>query len=69
MSSTGTILGAVAPTSKRKVEKLLQKFNITASFIGEFTKNKERSLVKGGNSRAFPSQADDPYTAIMASTS
>lgn len=69
MSSTGTILGAIAPISKRKVEKLLQKFNLTASFIGEFTENKERTLVKGDSTRAFPSQADDPYTAMMASTS
>jgi hydrogenase expression/formation protein HypE len=69
MSSTGTILGAIAPTSKRKVENLLQKFDLTASFIGEFTENKERILVKGGNLRVFPSQADDPYTAMMASTS
>ncbi len=69
MSSTGTILGAVAATSKRKVEKLLKKFNLTAHFIGEFTENKEKILVKGGNSEAFPSQADDLYTAMMASTS
>jgi hydrogenase expression/formation protein HypE len=69
MSSTGTILGAVAPTSRRKVEKLLQKFDLTASFIGEFTENKERTIVKGSNAADFPSQADDPYTAMMASTS
>jgi hydrogenase maturation factor len=69
MSSTGTILCAVAATSKRKVEKLLQKLDLTACFIGEFTEDKERILIKGGNSEAFPSHADDPYTAMMASTS
>lgn len=68
MSSTGTILGSVAPTSKRKVEKLLQKYNLTSSFIGEFTENKERTIVKADSRRAFPSQADDPYTSMMAST-
>jgi hydrogenase maturation factor len=69
MSSTGTILGAVAPTSRQKVVKLLQKFDLTASFIGEFTENKQRIVVKSDSTWAFPSQADDPYTAMMASTS
>jgi hydrogenase expression/formation protein HypE len=68
MSSTGTILGAVAPSSKRKVDKVLQKLGLTASYIGEFTENKERKLSRGCAEAAYPSQADDPYTAIMAST-
>jgi hydrogenase expression/formation protein HypE len=69
MSSTGTILGAVAPESKDKVTSALQKLGLLTSFIGEITQNKERILVKWGVKAAFPSVADDPYTAMMASTS
>ena len=68
MSSTGTILGAVSPNSKDKVGAVLQKLGLTASFIGEFTENKERILVKGGIKAAFPAVADDPYTAMMATS-
>lgn len=66
MSSTGTILGAIAPSSRRKVEKVLLNQGLKACFIGEFTENKEKILVKGKNPVAFPSQADDPYTMILA---
>ena len=69
MSSTGTILGAVAPESKNKIALALQKLGFTSSFIGEFIENKERKLVKGGIKTAFPAVADDPYTALMSSTS
>jgi len=67
-SSTGTILAAVEPSIKHKVEETLEKLGLSGFFIGEFTENKERLLVKGGEA-AFPAVADDPYTAIMASTS
>lgn len=69
MSSTGTILGAVAPQSKEKTTEALARQGLTAYFIGEFTENKERILVRGGVEEAYPSLADDPYTAMMASTS
>lgn len=68
MSSTGTILGAVSPKSKDKIAAVLQKLGLTTSFIGEFTENKERILDKGGIKATFPCVADDPYTAMMAST-
>jgi hydrogenase expression/formation protein HypE len=66
LSSTGTILGAVAPEAKEAVAATLKKLGLSASFIGEFTKNKERLLVKAGVDLAFPSRADDPYTMMMA---
>lgn len=69
MSSTGTILGAVAPESKEQVTQALKQQCLTAHFIGEFTDNKEKILVRGEAEEAYPSQADDPYTAMMASTS
>ncbi len=69
MSSTGTILAAVAPQAKDKVTETLQKLGLTPHFIGEFTENKERLLVKGGKNLTFASQADDPYTMMLSSTS
>ncbi|MCL2360052.1 AIR synthase-related protein [Candidatus Bathycorpusculum sp.] len=64
-SSTGTILAAVSVSAKQKVTETLQKLKLTASFIGEFTDTKERIIVQNNIERPFPSQADDPYTAMM----
>ncbi|MCW4029065.1 MAG: AIR synthase-related protein [Candidatus Bathyarchaeota archaeon] len=67
LSSTGTILGAVAPEAKAAVVATLEKLGLRASFIGEFTPNKEeRILVKEAVDLAFPNRADDPYTMMMA---
>jgi hydrogenase maturation factor len=66
MSSTGTIIAAVKPKSKQKVTDVLMKLGLTASWIGQFTKNKERTLRKGKKARVFPEQPDDPYTMILA---
>jgi hydrogenase maturation factor len=69
MSSTGTILGAVAPQSKEAVASKLESLGLTAYYIGEYTENKEKTVIRGSAEVAYPSQADDPYTAMMASTS
>jgi hydrogenase maturation factor len=68
MSSTGTILGAVEPQAKSEVTDTLGKLGLTACFIGEFTENPKRVLIKGGVVSAFPSIADDPYTMMMATS-
>jgi hydrogenase expression/formation protein HypE len=68
MSSTGTILGAIKPQAKVTVEATLRKLGLDAAFIGEFTESKEKMMVKGGKETAFPTQADDPYTAIMTTS-
>jgi hydrogenase expression/formation protein HypE len=69
MSSTGTILGAIAPSSKEQVMQTLKKQGLTAYFIGEFTENKQRMLVRdGGIKEPFASRVDDPYTAMMATS-
>jgi hydrogenase expression/formation protein HypE len=65
-SSTGTILAAVSPQAQQKAAETLQKLGLTASFIGEFTQTTERLLLRGKTKTAFPSAADDPYTAMMA---
>ena len=67
LSSTGTILAAVPPDAKEKVEETLRQNGLSAFFIGEFTENKERVLVKDKKQEVFPEFADDPYTRLLAS--
>jgi hydrogenase expression/formation protein HypE len=67
LSSTGTILAAVSPDAKKKVEETLRQNGLSAFFIGEFTRNKGRVLVKGKKQTVFPEFADDPYTRLLAS--
>lgn len=69
MSSTGTIIGAVTPEAKNKVTAILQKLGLKAYFIGEYTENTKRVMIREGVEEAYPDEADDPYTAIMTSTS
>ena len=66
MSSTGTILAAVEPEAQEKVKATLTKNGLSACFLGEFTANKERVLIKKGKETHFPQVADDPYTLILS---
>jgi hydrogenase maturation factor len=66
MSSTGTILAAVDPQAKGKVEEALRRNGVSASFLGTFTKSKERVLVKGDGDVVFPQVAEDPYSRILS---
>lgn len=66
MSSTGTILAAVNPEAKDKVEGALRQNNVEASFLGVFTKNMRRILLKNGKETLFPKKADDPYERILS---
>jgi hydrogenase maturation factor len=68
LSSTGTILASVAPEAVEKVTKKLKKTMLCPSVIGQFTKDKERLLIKGNENFPFPIQAEDPYTMILANT-
>jgi hydrogenase expression/formation protein HypE len=65
VSSTGTILAAVAPIAQGKVKEMLRELGLSASFIGHLTEHKERVLAKGGSEVAFPRLADDPYTTLV----
>ncbi|MBT0159551.1 hypothetical protein G4O51_06165 [Candidatus Bathyarchaeota archaeon A05DMB-2] len=67
MSSTGTILAAVDSGAKEKVEETLQKQDISACYLGTFTKNKYRILRKNKKAAIFPRVADDPYNKILLS--
>ncbi len=66
MSSTGTILAAVNPEGKTKVETTLRQNGIEASIIGVFTKNKRRILMRDDQETPFPREADDPYARILS---
>jgi hydrogenase expression/formation protein HypE len=66
MSSTGTILAAVDPQAKERVADTLAKNGFSASFIGEFTKSKDRFLVRNKREMDFPKTADDPYGTILS---
>jgi hydrogenase maturation factor len=68
MSSTGTILAAVKPQAKEQVAHALNQKGLTASFIGEFTGNKTRVLVKKGVKGVYPQAATDPYTPLILGT-
>jgi hydrogenase maturation factor len=66
MSSTGTVLAAVNPESKEKVEEALRRNSVDACTIGVFTKDKRRILLKSGKETPFPEKAEDPYERILS---
>jgi len=66
MSSTGTLLASVSSEAKDRVEKALRQNKIEAEFLGIFTKNTHRILVKDGKETTFPKKADDPYERILS---
>jgi hydrogenase maturation factor len=68
MSSTGTILAAVAPDAKEKVKQVISQNGFQYGFIGEFTEHKDKILVKGKTETVFPKSAEDPYTRILSGT-
>ncbi|MCW4025366.1 MAG: AIR synthase-related protein [Candidatus Bathyarchaeota archaeon] len=67
LSSTGTILAAVAPQVKQQVIDVLSLLGLPAYFLGTFTFDKCRLLTKAGKETLFPASAVDPYTQLMAS--
>ena len=68
MSSTGTILAAVTPQAKQNATETLHKLGLSASYIGEFTEDKSRTLIKNEKAVTFPNVADDPYTMMLATS-
>jgi hydrogenase expression/formation protein HypE len=63
-SSTGTIIAAVDPNAIGIVETALRKIGLSPSFVGSFTKDKER-ILKKEKEEWFPRVADDPYYKII----
>ena len=66
MSSTGTVLAAVDAQAQEKVKAALRQSGLSAYFLGEFTENKERVLIKEGKAVSFPQAANDPYASIVS---
>ena len=66
-SSTGMIVGAVDKQAQKIVEETLRKQGVPASFIGTFTKSKDRVLMWSSGCTSFPRVADDPYSTILSS--
>jgi hydrogenase expression/formation protein HypE len=65
MSSTGTILAAISPESKSKVETFLRQNKVDVRFLGNFTGELNRLLIKNKKKQEFPSVADDPYERLF----
>lgn len=65
MSSTGTILAAISPESKNKVETFLLQNKVDIRFLGNFTGEASRLLIKNKKKQEFPSVADDPYERLF----
>ncbi len=66
MSSTGTILAAVSPEVRDKVEAVLRQNGVDVRLLGFFTKDLRRILVKNGEETTFPREADDPYARFLS---
>jgi hydrogenase expression/formation protein HypE len=66
MSSTGTFLAAVSPEARDKVEAVLSQNGVDVRFLGSFTKDSSRVLVKNGEETVFPREADDPYARFLS---
>ncbi len=65
MSSTGTILAAVDPKDAEKAEESLKCAGLHPSFVGKFTEQKSRILLRQGKAAPFPRTADDPYAKLL----
>lgn len=65
MSSTGTMLAAVDTEAQEKVKATLDKLGVAAGFVGDFTKDKKRILMKNGEKTFFPHRVDDPYALLL----
>jgi hydrogenase maturation factor len=66
MSSTGTIIGAVNPEAGEEIRKVLRSNGLSASFIGSFTENKQRVIIKKRQNEPFPQVSNDPYDLILS---
>ena len=65
MSSTGSIFAAIDPQEKDRISEEISKLGYLGSFIGEFTRNKNRVILKNKKKSSFPITAVDPYNKIL----
>ena len=65
LSSTGTFVAAVSPESRVEVETILLQNGIEVRFLGSFTKELKRVIVKQKDETLFPREANDPYEKLF----
>jgi hydrogenase maturation factor len=65
MSSTGSLFVAIDPKEKDRIIKEISRLGYLGSFIGEFTKNKNRVIIRNKKKLSFPVDAVDPYNKIL----
>jgi hydrogenase expression/formation protein HypE len=65
-SSTGMIIAAVNPEAKAQVEEAMCRVGFPIAYLGTFTNNKKRKLLRNGVPEPFPRAADDPYVYILS---
>lgn len=66
MSSTGTIVASISPKARKTVEQTMRKISPHSSFLGSFTKDKQRILLNNGDKNLFPKKVNDPYVRILS---
>ncbi len=66
MSSTGTILAAVGPNGREKVESAMCQSNVQANVLGIFREDSRRILTRNRKETSFPKVAHDPYAMILS---
>ena len=65
ISSTGTLIAAVAPKAENRIKQALVKQKIATVTLGIFSQDKRRLINYDGKTECFPLQADDPYSRII----
>ena len=66
MSSAGSLLVAIDPKDKDDIGKKMGELGVTYSFVGKFTRNKERVIFENNKKASFPQVAVDPYNKILS---
>ena len=66
MSSAGSLLVAIDPKDKDYIIKKMGKLGVTSSFVGKFTRNKDRVIFENNKKASFPQIAVDPYNKILS---
>ena len=66
MSSAGSFLVAIDSKDKDDIGKKMGKLGVKSSFVGKFTRNKERVIFENNKKAFFPQVAVDPYNKILS---
>ncbi len=64
VSSTGTLIAIAPPEKSDSLITELQKNEIEAFELGEFTADKKRVLIENGEEKEFPTFKSDPYVEL-----